>query len=114
MGSDKALRNPFESGSFRNVAIGCYINGDGSDGRACVAKWLKSERALSEEFYRPDMHCTQATIRFVRAFNRTGVFNKPLYVIVPILGRFSSKSAYPKMVFMLEPYIENYQKCKLS
>lgn len=108
------MLDPFGAGSFRYVALGQYIDEYGNAVGACVAKWLKDEWAVSKDSYRYDMLCVQRAVEFVRVFNKAGIFNKHIRVIVPLFGRFGSDSALSNMVYLFEPYLDNYQKCKPS
>lgn len=108
--SENALTAPFSEGGFRWVALGEYFGGGRRDGELCVAKWLKDEFAHSPSHYRGDMRCVRRTLDFVRAFNALNITDIPIRVFIPSVHRFGSDSPYPGMVYLREPYIEDYDK----
>lgn len=109
--SDDALREPFDEGAFRDVALGYYIDEEGNAGAPCVAKWLKDEWATSRGSYREDMRCVRRALQFVRAFNAARIFDSHLRVVVPALARFGSDTALPDIVHLREPFLDDYEKC---
>eukprot|EP01033_Poteriospumella_lacustris_P023339 gene23339-gene18514 len=96
----------FADGSCRHVYLGTYTGGDRT-GQMCVAKYFHDEfEHLEEDYFERDMNAVQKTLKIVTQWNQNDFISKIIRVNVPQVWQDSRSGSK----FLLEPYIEDYQK----
>lgn len=96
----------FAFGSFRKVYLGTYTGGDRT-GQTCVAKYFRNEYAhLEDDYFERDLNAVRKTLKIVTQWNQNDFISKVIRVNVPQVWQDSQSGSK----FLLEPYIEDYQK----
>lgn len=104
------IDNPFAEGSFHYVAKGLFVNGP-RVGEACVAKWPIEGHTYDEDAFKDDIKCSVRAMQIVREFNAENIINIHVRVNIPEVGEFKWETGFGGAHYLLEPFIENYDKC---
>lgn len=101
---------PFESGNFKYVAKGRYIQGL-REGQLCVGKWLKEGMTFDSNFTK-DLHAVEKAANIIQAFNAGQFIDKIIRMNRPTVWKldYNEHPQWAGKRIIVEPYIENFQK----